>query len=368
MLAGFRKPIVVTGSQLPLALPRSVRQRWWREGWAGRRACKQRDDTGHSGGGRATAAQRAAELPLRSRAAPLPAAPCHHRTPVKTCWTRCAAPPRPSARRMYTSKRWEGGLTRRAVRRRPQSNGQRGEVAARLCSSFATAPSLPASHAPVPGGGVLWRAAAAGKPHPEDQLFGISGGWVGEASVAGHRWRGQGGQGVLGPGASLLLVWRGARACAPHRPCASACPLTLSLPCPPLPPPPQAFDSLNYPHLAAMGVDVEWNTRAMLNVSGLASAIKGGGATAGCIRLRRLGRRLIVAVKQALLRLLAHSSPPRPALQPPARAPSSPWTDCPAGGRSVPPSLPAGPKRHAGWVLGLSTRCARGLCVAARCL
>ncbi|PSC69818.1 L-asparaginase 1 [Micractinium conductrix] len=31
----------------------------------------------------------------------------------------------------------------------------------------------------------------------------------------------------------------------------------------------QAFDSLNYPHLAAMGVDVEWNTRAMLNVEGV---------------------------------------------------------------------------------------------------
>jgi hypothetical protein len=29
----------------------------------------------------------------------------------------------------------------------------------------------------------------------------------------------------------------------------------------------QAFDSLNYPHLADMGVDVQWNTRAMLNVS-----------------------------------------------------------------------------------------------------
>lgn len=31
----------------------------------------------------------------------------------------------------------------------------------------------------------------------------------------------------------------------------------------------QAFESLNYPHLADMGVDVQWNTRALLNVEGV---------------------------------------------------------------------------------------------------
>lgn len=51
----------------------------------------------------------------------------------------------------------------------------------------------------------------------------------------------------------------------------------------PAPAPPQAFDSLNYPYLALMGVDVQWNTRAMLSVRPIAHLLPPGGLGAAAL-------------------------------------------------------------------------------------
>ena len=74
---------------------------------------------------------------------------------------------------------------------------------------------------------------------------------------------------ALGPAGHAMDTQPGSCAAVPY--CSTLA--VASLPClaclasPLLPP--QAFDSLNYPHFADMGVDVQWNTRALLNVEGV---------------------------------------------------------------------------------------------------
>lgn len=117
MLAGFRKPIVMTGSQLPLALPRSdVRgSQAARPGavppvtWGPAPCCSGSCTCLCLLPGVALLAQlyHACSASRRLQATcPLPAV----RRPGRTCWTACAAPPPPSARRTSTCKRWPSAL------------------------------------------------------------------------------------------------------------------------------------------------------------------------------------------------------------------------------------------------------------------